>query len=100
MEKAEFELAIADVNEKIAKLAQSVEEINVNVNNIAQQQTKTHVQAACGHLENTTVSANRRPEGISDSDNLFTIRDEIASGQRPVDPSPHNSADSAYSSKR
>ena len=87
-------------NEKIPKLAQSAEKINVNVNKIAHQQTETHVPAASGHLDNTAVSADRRSEGICDSDNLFAVRDEIASGQMPVDPSPHNSADRAYSSKR
>ena len=45
MEKEEFELAISDINSKIAKLAQNIEQLNVNVNNIAQQRSESHVQA-------------------------------------------------------
>lgn len=92
MEKADFDSAIADINGKIEKLTQNIERINANVNNIAQQRTESNVQnhqaeSGSGHLE------NRRPEGISD--NLFSIREELASGQGPVDPSPPT--DSAYS---
>lgn len=95
MEKETFELAISDINSKIAKLAQNIEQLNVNVNNIAQQQSESHVQAhqaddsGSGHLE------NRRPEGIND--NLFSIRESTASGQGPVDPSPPADNASAYS---